>query len=120
MRFLLILLMASAMTMTILACARPTPTPTPTPVAADALYKYYVEEEMNNPTRLQGRIDRGEIRRFTITITAIEDDKVQLHWKMRRSHGGVPAGVGIGAAPSHPQVKTGGVGDPAQRPGRHR
>ena len=120
MRLVMILLMASAMTMSTLACARPTPTPTPTPIAADALYNFYVEEEMNNPTRLQGRIDRGEIRRFTMTITAIEDDKVQLHWKMRRSHGGVPAGVGIGASPSHSQVATGGAGNLARRPGRHR
>ncbi len=56
------------------------PTATPTAVPAKWLYDGYHADKQRNPTRLDARIERGELWRFQLIISNIEGSRIQEHF----------------------------------------
>ena len=67
--------------LSLLACSEGQPSPTPTPVPVERVedvYADYQREKAANPTRLESRIDRKEVRAFQGTIDKIDGSKIQF------------------------------------------
>ncbi len=72
--------------LSLLACSEGQPKPTPTPIPIEQVedvYADYQREKTDNPTRLESRIDRKEIRAFQGTIDKIDGSKIQFSIKER-------------------------------------